>query len=516
MKGYVPIEKYEELQAQNNAISFELEQLKRMVYGAKSERFYGDNPPTEQLNLFGTTSQEEQVLLPTKTIKEHERKVKKKKKPVRLVLPKHLPRIEIIIQPDGLTADMIKIGEQRSEQLCYVPPVLHVEVTVRPKYARPTSDIDIEEQDEIAPILIAPMPERFIPKSIAHNSLLALILVDKYVDHLPLYRTINRIFRLSGLRIPKATVSGWVKQSAQKLTILYEKLIEIVLNAPYLQVDETRMEVLPNSPPPTDKQKRKNKRKSKKKKKRKTERGWYWVYHAPQTKLTFFDYDQSRGANNPARRLKDYNGTVQSDGLEVYEIIAKLYTHIEHYQCLVHARRKFENALTNDAKRAEHILLIFQQLYAIEEHADEVKLTPQQRQVLREQKSRPLLENLFEWIEQEYKKVLPSEPIGQAMAYMIKRKKGLMHYLSDGNLKPDTNLVENALRPVAVGRKNYLFAGSHDAAQWGAIFYSFFACCKVNNIDPYEWLLDLMNRLPQHSILELEQLLPHQWAKKEV
>ena len=182
----------------------------------------------------------------------------------------------------------------------------------------------------------------------------------------------------------------------------------------------------------------------------------------------------------------------------------------------MHSRRNFEQALNNDQKRAEHILLVFQHIYAIEALADEKKLSPDERQQLREQKSRPLLEGLFEWIDQEYKKVLPSEPIGKAMAYMIKRKKDLMHYLTDGNLKPDTNLVENAIRPIAVGRKNYLFAGSHDAAQWAAMFYSFFACCKANDVDPYEWLLDVMNRLPLTSIQQLEQLLPHKWAKTEV
>ena len=314
MKKTVSIEEHQELQAKYNALAFELEQLKRMVFGAKSERFYGDLSPSEQLDLFDDNLREEpqQDALSTQIIKEHERKVeKKKKKPVRLVLPKHLPRQEIIIEPEGLSEDMVKIGEQRSEQLVYVPPTLHVEVTVRPKYVV----APLEGQHDTSPILTAPMPERFIPKCIAHNSLLASILVDKYVDHLPLYRTINRIFRLSQLKIPKSTVSGWVKQSAQKLTILYEKLIEVVLQASYIQVDETRIEVLPNSPPPSDKQKRKNKRKRKKPIKRKTERGWLWAYHAPQTKLTFFDYDQSRGAKNPARRLKNYQGTVQSDGL---------------------------------------------------------------------------------------------------------------------------------------------------------------------------------------------------------
>lgn len=513
MKGFVSIEIHEQLKADNAVLKFRLEQLECMLFGAKSERFYSDTPPVEQLNLFEENTVEEPPSIPTQVVEQHERKVSKpKNKPARLPLPEHLPREENIIEPEGLTDDMVKIGEERSEQLVYVPAQLHVEVTVRPKYAMPTTQANQESGK--SPILIADMPERFIPKCIAHNTLLTSILVDKYVDHLPLYRTIERIFRLSQLRLPKSTVSGWVKQSATRLTLLYEKLVQSVLEVDYIQVDETRMEVLPNSPVPSDERKRKRQRKRKNKPiKRKTERGWLWVYHAPETKLTFCDYDPSRGANNPARHLKNYTGTVQSDGLEVYEIIAKAFPQIEHYQCLVHARRKFEAALTNDKKRAEHVLLVIQEIYALEEQAKKKGLSDEEIFNVRQQHEKTLLEDLFDWLEQQRPKVLPAEPIGIAIGYMLKRKAGLLHYLTDAKLMPDTNLVENAIRPVAVGRKNYLFAGSHDAAQWSAIFYSFFACCKACEIDPYEWLLDVMNRIPNHSILNLEQLLPNQWSK---
>lgn len=526
IKGTVSIEKYQELQAKYAVLQFELEQLKRLIFGAKSERFYGTETAEGQLSLFGQTNNEEaskaQEKVETQTVKEHERKVSKKgtSQKERLILPDHLERKEVVIEPNNLTDDMVKIGEERSEQLVYEPATLFVEVTVRPKYVVPNpktneqTDTAEEDFDEnTSKIIIAEMPERFIPKSVAHISLLALILVDKFVYHLPLYRTIERIYQLGKVQLPKSTVSNWVGQSAEKLTILYEKLIEIVLQAAYLQVDETRIEVLPNSPPPTDEQKRRKKTRVKKPKKRKTERGWLWCYFAPQTKLTVFDYDPSRGANNPARRLKKYNGTVQSDGLEVYELIAKAYPNIVHYQCLVHGRRKFEAALSNDAKRAEQALLVFQKIYAIERQAKENNLTDEELFKLRQEKSRPLLEDLFNWLEAEQYKVLPKEPIGKAIAYMLNRKAGLLHYLTDAQLLPDTNLVENAIRPVAVGRKNYLFAGSHDAAQWAAIFYSFFACCKANNINPYEWLVDVMQRLNTTSIQNLEELLPHKWVK---
>ena len=545
MEGFISIAEHKEILADSLSkseavtkakiadLTFRLEQLKRMLFGAKSERFIrdDDNLSPEQLNLFAEITALSKTLAgviedveePSTTIAAHQRKVKKKpsrlKKPARLVLPEHLRREETIIEPEERTEEMVKIGEERTEQIIYKPPEFYVQVTVRPKYVLPPEAKAFENLEGdygVSPIHIAPLPERFIDRCMAHPSLIAHILTDKYVDHIPLYRTISRINRLSGLTLPKSTVSGWLGQSAARLNVLYQKLIQVVLAQDYLMVDETRMEVMPNSPPPEEerKKRRPSKRKAKfKKVKRKTERGWLWAYHSPETKLTFFDYDPSRGAQNPAHHLKDFEGTVQSDGWGVYDILAKAFPDLQHYYCLVHARRKFDEALINDKKRAEHALCIFQEIYALERIAKDNNWTAEQLHEQRQLKARPLLEKLFDWMEVEINKVEPKEPIGKAMGYMLKRKKGLLHYLSNPIFRPDTNLVENAIRPVAVGRKNYLFAGSHNAAQWSAIFYSFFACCKANDIDPYEWLLDVMLRLNDLPIQNLEELLPHKWTK---
>ena len=514
MKGYVEIEKYRALEAEFSAtvsalteqlesFKFQLDQLKRMLYGAKSERYIAD-VPEEQLSLFDPPAQapaeEEKTHVPA-----HDRKKSKAKKhPVRLVLPEHLKREETVIEPEGVDlTDMVRIGEERTETLHYTPAELKVRVIVRPKYAPRTARPESEEKNG-GPIAIAPLPSRFIDKCIADESLLRLILTDKYLDHLPLYRIAARFERL-GMTIPRSTLSGWVGQCADRMAVLYYKLIELVLLGAYLQVDETRIEVLPGKkkrPPP-----------GRAKKKRKTHRGYLWGYHAVHEKLIFFDYSPTREAENPVEHLKNFDGVIQTDCYDVYDQVRKLYPALTHYHCLGHARREFEKALGNDARRAGHALEQFQALYAVERKARLQDLDVEAIGVLRQKESRPVLEDLFKWMTEESVKLPPSSPIAKAMAYMLKRASRMMHYLDDGRLLIDTNPIENLIRPIAVGRRNYLFAGSHEGAQRAAIFYSLFACCKLNEVDPVEWLTDVMDRLPEHPVNRIEELLPHLWKK---
>lgn len=508
MEGYIKIEKYLKLEAdfatyklassqQIASLTFQLAQLKRMLFGAKSERFIPQINP-EQLSLFGAQSKEEApspIEVPA-----HQRTVtNRKEKPARLVLPAHLEREETILEPEVDTSDMVKIGEERTEVLVYSSAKLIVKVTIRPKYAP-------KQKTDKTSIQIATLPSRFIDKCIADESLLAAILVDKYFDHLPLYRIGNRFKRL-GIEIPRSTMCGWVAQSGDKLKVLYHKLVELVLQSNYLMVDETRMEVQTKKIPP--------KRSSNKPKKRKTHRGYLWGYLAVANNLLFFEYDQTRKATNPAKRLKDLNCIIQTDCYEVYDQIRKTYPNLTHYHCLTHARREFEKALDNDKKRAAYAMGQFQILYRIEEQARKDNWTREKLQQVRKEKARPVLENLFNWMGEESPKLPPKSPIAKAMGYMLKRKERMLHYLTDGKLQIDTYPLENQIRPIAVGRKNYLFAGSHEAAQRAAIFYSLFACCKMNEVDPAEWLLDVMQRLPNHPINQIGLLLPHLWNKQE-
>lgn len=513
MEGYIEIEKYRALEAQSaaqiaslteqlNELKFQLDQLKRLLFGASSERYIPQtsaevaaiDPPVESVG------EVEKISVPA-----HDRnKVKAKKHPIRLVLPEHLKREEQTIEPPGIDlTQMVRIGEERTETLHYKPAELTVRVIIRPKYAPRTSQEE-GEQNNGGPIVIAPLPGRFIDKCIADESLLRLILTDKYLDHLPLYRIAARLERL-GMIIPRSTLSGWVGQCADRIAVLYHKLIELVLLSVYLQIDETRIEVLPGKGkgPPTGRPK----------KKRKTHRGYLWGYHAVHEKLIFFDYSPTRQAENPVEHLQSFDGVIQTDCYEVYDQVRKLYPSLTHYHCLGHARREFEKALGNDAQRAGYALEQFQILYDVERQAREQDLDAEAIEALRHQASRPILEQLFTWMEGELPKLPPSNPIAKAMSYMLKRRSRMMHYLKDGRLLIDTNPIENLIRPIAVGRRNYLFAGSHQGAQRAAIFYSLFACCKLNGVDPVEWLADVMKRLPEQPVNRVEELLPHLWKK---
>ena len=501
MEGYIEIEKYVILEVQNKALKeqveslkFQLEELKRMVFGGKSERYIPE-VPTDPPSFLGDQQVEEKVVVPA-----HERTKKIKKQPVRLVLPPHLKREEEVIEPDVDLTNMVKIGEERTEILKYTPAELIVRVIIRPKYALKSGGEEAM-QEVNTPVVIAPMPTRFIDKCMADESLLWIILTDKYLDHLPLYRIAARLGRL-GMVIPRSTMSGWVAQCADKMQILYDRLVKLVLQSNYLQVDETRIEVL---------EKKGARLARSKPKKRKTHRGYQWGYFAPHKKLLFFDYSPTRGAENPLKNLKDFKGTIQTDCYDVYDQIRKLYGMIRHYHCLAHSRREFEKALGNDAKRAGRALEQFQQVYAVERQAREEGLDAEAIYELRQEKSRPVLEELFTWMEEESPKLPPRSPIAKAMGYMLKRKDRMMHYLTDGNLLIDNNPIENLVRPIAVGRRNYLFAGSHEGARRAAMFYSFFACCNLNDVNPAEWLADVMARLPEHPVNRIEELLPHRW-----
>jgi transposase len=235
--------------------------------------------------------------------------------------------------------------------------------------------------------------------------------------------------------------------------------------------------------------------------------GYYWVYHSPIDKTVLFDYQPTRGAKGASALLQGFRGYLQTDGYGVYDKVGK-QKEVVHLACMAHARREFDKALLNDKARAEVALLYIQALYAIEQKAREQGLSAQQRKELRLAEALPVLNAMGKWISEQLKQVLPKSGIGKALRYSAERWDKLCAYLYDGMLEIDNNLVENAIRPVALGRKNYLFAGSHEGAKRAAMIYSFFAICKKHEVNPYEWLKHTLEHINSTSIQNLHSLYP--------
>lgn len=297
------------------------------------------------------------------------------------------------------------------------------------------------------------------------------------------------------MNIAQTTICGWVKLVLNNLVALYDLHKENVLASRYLHVDETTIKVLDED------------------KKGKTHQGYYWLYHNSEKKLVLFDYRPGRTPDGPEDILKYFQGHLQTDGYGVYERFENK-PGVILMSCMAHSRRYFFDSLTNDKERSEHALALFGKLYALERKIENEGLCNEETRKLRQEESMPILNELKEWMLREYPKVLPKSPTGKAMSYFLKRWDKLIVYTTNGSLKIDNNPVENAVRPVAIGRKNYLFAGSHEAAQRAAMVYSLFATCRYHQINPYDWLKNVLERMHLYTTSNMAELLPQNWKKQ--
>ncbi|HLU88715.1 MAG TPA: IS66 family transposase [Cyclobacteriaceae bacterium] len=463
----------------------ELAQLKRLIFGSKRERFVPTDTGQLTLGLEGVETVETQ---PEKEQVSYTReKAKKQGKAVRLELPAHLPRQIETIEPENLVEGARRIGEAVTEILEYNPGKLYVKKYIRPKYVQMGTDGE-------GKIVIGDMPTLPIPQGNAGPGLLAHLLIGKFVDHLPFYRQVQQ-FKREGVKIAESTINGWFNASCRLLEPLYEELCRKVQQTNYLHGDETPLPVQSSE------------------KKGATHTGYHWVYRAPLEKLVCFDYQKGRGREGPKAFLKNFKGTLQTDGYVGYEIFDRR-PDITMLACMAHARRYFEKALNNDAERAGYALSRMQELYAIERKCREMEFTHEQRYYYRKRKAKPILKKLESWLKANhpegagYGKVLSESATGVAIAYTFKLWPRLKRYMQNGQWEIDNNPVENSIRPVAIGRKNYLFAGSHQAARYAAMMYSFFGTCKMNDIEPFEWLRETLAKIPDCKVSELEKLLP--------
>ena len=343
------------------------------------------------------------------------------------------------------------------------------------------------------------MPNRVIDRGIPSIRLPAYIIMSKFVDHLPYYRQIQMFKRIEVI-LKSNTINGWIAKTCVLLKPFYDAFYKHQFIKNYLQADESTVKVL---------------KIKKNGKNGKAHTGYYWVYYDPIDHHVLFIFDPGRGRKYAAERLKDFKGPLQTDGLSVYDAFDKL-EYIKLIACMAHIRRKFVEALANDKKRAEPILLLIQQLYEIEDYAREKKYTHRQRLKLRQEKAVPIMKKLKQELDKLHNdpQVLTSSAIGKAVRYALGRWKYQQRYLHDGKLEIDNNLVENAIRPLALGRKNRLFAGSEQGAKWGAIIYTLVGSALRHGHNPLDYLTDVLRRLPDTKMNQLHTLFPMNWEKK--
>jgi transposase len=479
---------YEQSEIRIVALEQQLQQLQKMIFGSRHERFIPSAANDPQLSLDIKAEATASVsITSTKQISYTRTNISVEQKslqhPGRMKLPESLRREEIVIQPAEDITDCKQMGEEITEVLEYQPGELYVKQYKRVKYARPDN----------AGVLIGKLPSRPIEKAMAGEGLLAQIVIDKYVDHLPLYRQMQR-FERAGVKLSYSTLTDWVSDTCKLITPLFEALKAEVLKSNYLHADETPIKVIDKD------------------KKGQTHRGYYWVYQNSINKIVFFDYQEGRGREGPMEILQNFKGYLQTDGYVAYDVFDK-GENITQIHCMAHARRMFNDALDNDQAVAEHAMQEIQKLYTIERICKEQNLSFAEIKAVRQIKSVPILGSLGKWMKEQYIHATPKSSTGKALAYSIERWEKLSLYTENGMLNIDNNPVENSIRPVALGRKNYLFAGSHEAAKRSGMLYSLLGTCKMHNIEPYTWLKNVLQTIADHPINKIHELLPHRWNK---
>ena len=472
--------------------------LQRRMWGKSSERFIKEDPQQRRLDFDGLEllpEEKEEARLAEEEITRYKNRtvVKEKSKPVRKPIPENIPRIEEHIYPENINVEeWIELKPEITEVLEHKPEEFFVRRIIRHKYIARNKSVQTES------IIVTPaLPALPLAKSYAGASLLAELMVNKYVNHLPFYRQIQ-MFKQLGITLAPATINDWFSETADLLRPLYYRLREIVLSSNYIQVDESTLPIV-------------------KEEKHKTVKGYIWMVRAVMENLVLFHYDHgSRAQKVVIPLLKDFQDALQTDGYEVY----KMYEDkkgVLPLGCWAHARRKFEEALKEDKSSAEYALVQIGMLYDVERRADEENLSFEERSDLRCRLSYPIMVAFEKWLVNEYPKVLPKGRMGKAIKYTYEIYHRLTRYHLDGRYRIDNNLAENSIRPLALGRKNYLFCGNDDAAENAAVIYSLMGCCKASEVNFREWLVYVLENIHHYDedySKDLAELLPHNWKSK--
>lgn len=475
---------------ENQLLREKINLLLRRVFGASSEKM---DVAQLQLLLSGAelvepASVQEAQSAKAKAQPQTPRKAKLPR------LPQNLPVVEELIDPEPVKAapeQFRQIGQEVSEQLDFEPARYFRRRVVRRTYVS-------KAQPDNAPVT-APLPPTLQERCIATPALLAHVVVSKYCDHLPLYRQEQILARRHGINLPRQTLARWVELAAQWLTPVYQQIKTGVMVGGYVQVDETPINYLEPGAG-------------------RALKGYLWTGSRPGGDV-FFDWHPSRaGACLDTVVPLDFKGTVQCDGYDAYSRLAQRPGQIiKLAYCWAHVRRKFDEALEGAPRTAGWMMKQIQLLYQIESKLREQKAGPALRQAVRASQSKPVVQRIKRacTLLVRNNRFLPQDAISRAMNYAIAQMPGLEVFLEDGKIEIDNNLVENAIRPTALGKKNWLFIGEAEAGDRSAIIYTVIESCRRRRIDPYRYLRDVLTRLPQMSIQQVPDILPGVWGKPQ-
>ena len=487
----------------------QLRLFKNELFGRSSEKRHG--PHADQMPLFDGdddhTAGESKTSEDTVVIAAHSRKKRGRK-----ALPKDLPRLDVIHDLNeeqkqcGCGQRKSCIGEEISEKLDYIPARLQVERHIRFKYACKSCE---GVEDDGPTVMIAPAPVQLIPKSNATAGLLAHIAVSKFADGLPLYRQ-QKIFGRLGIEMSRAVMAKWMVKAAVHCNGLINLLQDEIRGGPLIGIDESPLQVLNEAGQDN------------------TTKSYMWVYRGgpPDAPSLLYQYQRTRSGRVALQFLNDYHGYIQSDDFAGYDHLDR-NPNIVHLGCWAHARRKFVKVVkirkkhrskrTNPKSLADEALDYIGNMYQIEKGAQRRQLDAVQIYQLRQEKAKPLLDEFKNWLETKQPHTPPKGLLGQAISYTLSNWEKLIIYLDDGRLRPDNNLVENAIRPFVVGRKNWLFAGSPDGARASATFFTLIETAKANGLEPYAYLRHIFEKLPlAQSEQELKDLLPQNIDPKSI
>jgi transposase len=470
-------------QAKIDKLTHELATLKRWKFGRSSELLNASQISLLDETIDADIAAIEQELKELAPAAKTDTQVRQQ--PKRAALPAGLPRVDIHHEPDSTTCgcgcQLKRIGQDVSEKLDYTPGVFTVEQHIRGKWAC----------TQCQTLIQAPVPAQIIDKGIPTAGLLAQVLVAKYSDHLPLYRQ-ERIFGRAGVALPRSTLAQWVGICGVQLQPLVDALKEEILCHPVLHADETPVEMLK----PGNK---------------KTHRAYLWAY-APgafeDLKAVVYDFCESRAGEHARTFLGKWKGSLVCDDFAGYK--AGFVSGITEAGCMAHSRRKFFDLhVSSKSQIAGQACAYISQLYDVERDARH--LSADERLQRRQRQSKPLADAFHQWMLLQRQKITDGSATAKALDYSLKRWGPLTQFLDDGQLPIDNNWIENQIRPIAIGRSNWMFAGSLRAGQRAAAVMSLIQSAKLNGHDPYAYLKDVLARLPTQKNSQIEKLLPHHW-----